>query len=100
MVASVAFDRFVRFHSTAAPPAQAGENLDERGKTLEKVYAVGSPTVIVWDQDAESAVGLGGEEHVEDELWDNLRNVGDEDEEEEEEDGQNRRRKNVRVGKN
>ncbi|KIY69991.1 hypothetical protein CYLTODRAFT_328950, partial [Cylindrobasidium torrendii FP15055 ss-10] len=79
MVASVAFDRFVRFHSTAAPPAQAGENLDERGKTLEKVYAVGSPTVIMWDQDVESAVATGSEEHVEDELWDNLRNVGDED---------------------
>lgn len=90
MAASVSHDRYVRFHSVVDPPPQAGQNMDNRGKTLEKVYAVGSPTVVVWDQEGSgSGVIMSAREREDEDMWETMKQV-----EEDEDNG--RRRKNVK----
>lgn len=93
MVASVSLDRYIRFHSAAPPPAEPGLNLEKRGKVLGKAYAVGSPTVIVWDQEASATDALAASKDTEeDEIWQNMQDANDDDGEDD-----SRRRKTLRT---
>ncbi|KAF9053614.1 hypothetical protein BDZ89DRAFT_1125353 [Hymenopellis radicata] len=93
LVASVSFDRYYRFHSTSPPPPQPGQNTQNRGKVLDKVYSHSAPTVIVWDQESSMSQHIAVNEE-DDEVWDGMQNVGEGDYEEDE---APRRRKNPKV---
>ena len=49
LLASVAEDRFLRLHSTHAPPAQAGGQQAHKGEVLDRLYMQVKPTVVLWD---------------------------------------------------
>jgi len=88
LLVSVAQDRFLRLHSTFSPPPEAGQQQENKGSVLDKLYMKTIPTVVVWDQrkDAEIDQTEGGgsnDDDVSDEdVWDALEDVesGDEDE--------------------
>jgi len=48
-LASAALDRYVRIHSTAAPPATAGQAQPIRGAVLERAFMTTVPTAVAWD---------------------------------------------------
>ena len=48
-LASASQDRFVRLHSTFGPPAEAGQQQEQKGAVLEKLYVKVTPTVVAWD---------------------------------------------------
>ncbi|KAG6832373.1 hypothetical protein H0H92_002641 [Tricholoma furcatifolium] len=49
ILASTAQDRFVRIHSTFAPPQEVSKQQEQRGQILDKVFMKSIPTVIIWD---------------------------------------------------
>ncbi|KAH7930829.1 hypothetical protein BV22DRAFT_1190936 [Leucogyrophana mollusca] len=84
-VASVSLDRYTRIHSTFPLPDQLGQQQEQKGTVLEKVFMTSVPTVIVWDEDTQAtpmttddAEDEGGED-----VWDGMKNVGESDDEEE-----------------
>lgn len=89
LLASTSNDRYVRLHSTADPPAAAGDRQDTKGEVLAKVYVGAVPTAIMWDgQDV--MWDLPGEDSAEveedgdeEEVWGGMENVEEDDSDDE-----------------
>lgn len=85
LLASVSEDRFLRLHSTPAPPAQAGQQQEHKGEVLDKLYMKVKPTVVVWDGQAGVSVngGAGDEGDAdsdgEGDVWDKMEDVESDD---------------------
>ncbi|KAH7889744.1 hypothetical protein F5I97DRAFT_1801153 [Phlebopus sp. FC_14] len=71
-LASVSLDRYIRIHSTFVLPDESGQQLKARGTTLEKVYMITTPTVVIWDEDTSYAAK---ENEEEEDVWDQMKNV-------------------------
>ena len=80
-------DRYVRLHSTFAPPVQVGQQQEHKGEVLEKTYVKVVPTVVVWDgSDQTSTTGDTQPERDEregdgDDVWDEMEEADSEEEE-------------------
>ncbi|KAH7103853.1 hypothetical protein BKA62DRAFT_670035 [Auriculariales sp. MPI-PUGE-AT-0066] len=78
---SSSMDRYVRIHSTAPPPTTAGRNLDARGETIAKLYTQDVMTAVCVDpvgvQTGSKGTQLADDEEVDDDIWDQLRGVED-----------------------
>lgn len=87
LLASVSQDRFLRLHRTILPPAEAGQQQEQKGDVLDKVYMKAIPTVVVWDQDEDathvtSAVDdSDNEDGAGDDVWDAMEVVEEGDKE-------------------
>ncbi|THU90702.1 hypothetical protein K435DRAFT_968533 [Dendrothele bispora CBS 962.96] len=79
---SVAQDRYVRVHSTFPPPREVGQQQDQRGEILETIYGKSIPTCIVWDGSVSLSNARANEDEDED-VWDNMQNVGNESDDDE-----------------
>jgi len=80
IMVSTANDRYARVHTTFAPPAQENQNLDHKGEVLEKVYVTTTPTVVAWDDTAESTEKMTPPSDEQDnDVWDDLEQVEDSD---------------------
>ncbi len=73
-MASASQDRFVRLHTTFGPPAQEGQQQDQKGEVMDKLYMKVVPTVVIWDgQDAsDRRAAERDEEGVDDDVWDTM----------------------------
>lgn len=91
LLASAAEDRFLRLHSTFAPPAKAGDQQEHKGEVLDKLYMKVKPTVVLWDGRADGAAEEkegsgeereedGSEDENEDDVWNKMQEVDSEDE--------------------
>lgn len=83
LMASGAEDRFLRLHSTFAPPAQVGGQQEHKGEVLDKLYVKVKPTVVLWDGKVD--VGADGEADGSDaedadDVWENMEDVDSDDE--------------------
>lgn len=87
-LASASEDRFLRLHSTFALPAQTGQQQENKGEVLDKLYMKVKPTVVIWDGQAEPGFddsGANGNEDADsgkeaDDVWDEMENADSEDE--------------------
>ena len=77
LLATTALDRFARVHSVCPPPELSGEQQDNRGSVLEKVFTKSIPTCIVCD--GTSAMCERAYEENDD-IWENMEHVADESE--------------------
>ncbi|TBU50665.1 hypothetical protein BD309DRAFT_944433 [Dichomitus squalens] len=97
LMASASQDRYIRLHSTFGPPAEAGQQQEQKGDVLEKTYMKVVPTVVVWD----GAVGAEGleaereENEAEYEVWDGMQAA--ESDSEDEGNGTRRKEKKLRT---
>ena len=93
---SASMDRYVRLHTTAPPPTQAGKNMDGRGEIVTKLYIQDVVTAVCFDSRGVpiSSGNTDGDQDeagdVGDEIWDQLRDV---DEDEDAVTGRRKRRK-------
>ncbi|KAL0946956.1 hypothetical protein HGRIS_013112 [Hohenbuehelia grisea] len=78
ILCSTALDRIARIHSTFPPPTEAGQQQEQKGAVLEKVFTKALPTVVLWDQDATVSAS---EEPQEDDVWENMERADDTDDE-------------------
>ncbi len=60
-VASGADDRFLRLHSTFSLPSAVGEQQEQKGDVLDKLYMKVIPTAVVWDGKVSAAIDESGE---------------------------------------
>ena len=75
-------------HSTFALPAQTGQQQENKGEVLDKLYMKVKPTVVIWDGQAEPGFddsGANGNEDADsgkeaDDVWDEMENADSEDE--------------------
>ncbi|EJD53025.1 hypothetical protein AURDEDRAFT_142097 [Auricularia subglabra TFB-10046 SS5] len=79
-ILSASMDHYARLHSTAAPPATAGRNLDARGDTLVKFYTQDFITAVTAASPGTPAGGSKEDEEVGDEIWEQLPDVDDDEE--------------------
>lgn len=77
LLVSTANDRFVRLHSTTPPPSREGQNLDRKSAVLEKIYVATVPTVVIWDETADTS--KDSTEEQEDEVWNDMEQVNETD---------------------
>jgi len=71
---STALDRCARIHSTYPPPIKAGQQQEQKGEVLEKIFLKSVPTVVAWDPFwSEPVIPPQGE----DDVWDTMENVED-----------------------
>lgn len=84
---SASEDRFLRLHSTFPPPPQVGQQQEEKGEVLDKLYVKVKPTVVVWDgvvdvstNEDVAGEGEGSDDENDDAVWDELDDVDSEDE--------------------
>lgn len=91
-MASAAQDRFVRLHSTFAPPSEVGQQQEHKGDVLDKHYMKVTPTVVVWDGRTDILDVVAVDEGAEDEdnVWDAMDTAADSDSDDE---GKPRRRR-------
>ncbi|KAJ7709956.1 hypothetical protein B0H17DRAFT_905223, partial [Mycena rosella] len=75
LLLSTALDRYSRIHTSFPPPPEAGQNQDQKGEVVGKVFMTSVPTVIVWDGVA--SVTTAPEVEAEDDVWDEMENVED-----------------------
>ncbi|KAJ7273661.1 hypothetical protein B0H12DRAFT_1285674 [Mycena haematopus] len=80
LVVSTALDRYCRIHTSFPPPLEAGQNQDNKGEVVEKVFMTSIPTVVVWDG-VESTTFESEPEVEDDDVWDDMENVEDSDDE-------------------
>lgn len=89
LLASVAEDRFLRLHSTHAPPAQAGGQQERKGEVLDRLYMQVKPTVVLWDgqPDVRGESGSSAADDVDsdgegddDGVWDKMEDVESDEE--------------------
>jgi ribosome biogenesis protein NSA1 len=81
LLASVSLDRFARIHSTFPLPTEPGKQQEKRGQVIEKFYVQTTPTVIVWDEVADSIRGEQEAENDDDEdddVWNLMEDAGHE----------------------
>ncbi|KAF8077995.1 hypothetical protein FPV67DRAFT_1402757 [Lyophyllum atratum] len=69
ILASTALDRYVRIHSTFPPPGQVGQQQEQKGEVLDKVYMKSIPTVIVWNH-AVKVTPIAAPE--DEDVWENM----------------------------
>lgn len=88
-LASAAEDRFLRLHSTFAPPAQAGQQQEHKGEVLDKLYMKVKPTVVIWDGQMDEVIKNGAasrdgdaesSDDEADDVWNKIEDVDSEDE--------------------
>lgn len=81
-VASVCEDRFLRLHSSFAPPSEVGQQQDQKGEVLDKLYMKVKPTIVVWDGRASvpETTSEGDKDEEEDDVWNELDDVESDDE--------------------
>ena len=96
LMASTSQDRYVRLNSTFGPPAEAGQQQEQKGEIVGKEYMKVVPTVVVWDgvMDAKETTAEREEEEPEDEVWDAMQTA--ESDSEDEEKSARRREKKLR----
>ncbi|KAK2466959.1 hypothetical protein APHAL10511_001217 [Amanita phalloides] len=79
MLATTALDRFARIHSVFPLPKQVGQQQDQRGQILEKVFTKSIPTSVVWDGHLPAMLPLPNDEDGDDDdIWENMQHVDDE----------------------
>ncbi|KAK0210700.1 hypothetical protein DFS33DRAFT_1405366 [Desarmillaria ectypa] len=94
VLASTSLDRYFRLHSTAPPPSEIGQNSEERGQILDKVYSKSIPTVIVWDGDtAAASMADASASNEDDAVWNAMENIGERNDDSDSELNDTRRRK-------
>lgn len=83
-MASASQDRYVRLNSTFPPPAEAGQQQEQKGEVLDKQYMKVVPTVVVWDEvvAAEETPAEREENEQEDEVWDAMQAANSDSEDE------------------
>ncbi|KAJ3802921.1 hypothetical protein GGU11DRAFT_874327 [Lentinula aff. detonsa] len=85
LMVSVAKDRYCRVHSTFPAPDQPGQQQEHKGEVLEKIFTKSTPTVVVWDRSSTKQAtshqesGEDGDD-TDDDVWDDMENVDDEEE--------------------
>ena len=94
-MASASQDRYIRLHSTFGPPANPGQQQEQKGEVLGKEYMKVVPTVVVWDGvvNAVESQAEREEDEPEDEVWDAMQAAESDSEDE----GKAARRKEKRV---
>ena len=85
LLASVAQDRFLRLHSTFPPPKEPGQQQEHKGEVLDKLYMKAIPTAVVWDRREDAGQGASAaegdaDEVDDDDVWDAMENVEDDQE--------------------
>ncbi|KAF7304840.1 hypothetical protein MKEN_01198100 [Mycena kentingensis (nom. inval.)] len=80
IVVSTALDRYCRIHTTFPPPATTGQNQENKGSVVEKIFNASVPTAVVWDG-VRPAIPVKPDADAADEIWDEMENVADSDEE-------------------
>ncbi|GJE87198.1 hypothetical protein PsYK624_032810 [Phanerochaete sordida] len=86
LLVSAAEDRFLRLHSTFAPPPRVGAQQEHKGEVLDKLYMKVTPTVVLWDGKPDAAAEAGekregdSEDEDEEDVWDQMEDVDSEDE--------------------
>jgi len=88
LLASTSQDRFLRLHSTFPPPEVAGQQQEQKGEVLDKLFTKTIPTVVVWDRDVDTKSNEGtqggndddDDEDGGDEVWDAMEEAEDEGE--------------------
>ncbi|KAG6854322.1 hypothetical protein C0991_008217 [Blastosporella zonata] len=72
-LASASLDRYVRIHSTFSPPPKVGQQQEQKGAVLDKIFMKSTPTVIVWDHAVtqESTVST-----QDDDVWETMATTG------------------------
>ncbi|PSS06885.1 hypothetical protein PHLCEN_2v3513 [Hermanssonia centrifuga] len=81
-VASGADDRFLRLHSTFSLPSAVGEQQEQKGDVLDKLYMKVTPTAVVWDGKVSAAIsesGEGSDEEADDDVWEEMEDVESDD---------------------
>ncbi|KAG6911489.1 hypothetical protein DXG01_014563 [Tephrocybe rancida] len=73
-LASAAFDRFVRIHSTFSPPRETGQQQEQKGKILDKIFMKSTPTVIIWDRAVRQETAITTPEV--DDVWETMATTG------------------------
>jgi len=56
--------------------------LDHKGAVLEKIYVATVPTVVIWDETADTDKDVLSTEEQEDEFWNDMERVSESDTEE------------------
>ncbi|THH32102.1 hypothetical protein EUX98_g2080 [Antrodiella citrinella] len=78
-LASTAQDRYLRLHSTFPPPSEIGQQQDNKGEVLDKLYVKSVPTCIV--ADPSSPRSMEEDEEEEDEaVWAGMEDANSDDE--------------------
>ncbi|KAF7338337.1 hypothetical protein MVEN_02059200 [Mycena venus] len=90
LLVSTALDRYCRIHTSFPPPPDAGQNQDNKGQVVEKVYMTSVPTVVAWDGVESTTQAPEPEAEDDDDVWDDMENIEDSDDESK---GRKRRRK-------
>jgi len=76
LLVSTALDRYCRIHTSFPPPPEAGQNQDNKGEVVEKVFMTSIPTVVAWDG-VESTAPAAEPEAEDDDVWDDMENIED-----------------------
>ena len=94
ILATTALDRFARIHSVHPLPESAGQQQDQRGQVLEKVFTRSVPISVVWDGHSPAQPShSNGDDDDDDDVWGNMQHIGDESEAEEQAPSKHRRRR-------
>jgi ribosome biogenesis protein NSA1 len=95
ILATTALDRFARIHSVYPLPKLVGQQQDQRGRVLEKVFTRSVPISVVWDGHSPTSLrhsnGCGDDD--DDDVWRNMQHIEDESEAEEDAPSKHRRRR-------
>lgn len=78
-MASTALDRYTRIHSTFPPPSKMGQQQEQKGDVLDKVFMKSIPTVVVWDQGEVTDSTTSVSQMDEDDVWGEMEHVEDAD---------------------
>ncbi|KAG6820606.1 hypothetical protein H0H93_014522 [Arthromyces matolae] len=81
LLASTAQDHFVRIHSTFPLPQNIGNQQEQKGQVLEKVFMRSIPTVCVWDSFSKQEATIAAIEDEDDDIWDTMETTGHRSEE-------------------
>jgi len=83
------------------PPATPGPAAQKKGQTVSKVYVKSIPTVVVWDEDDAVPVVSkdDAQSDVDEEVWDAMGVVGDDNQSEESDDDDNASKPRTKRGK-
>lgn len=79
VMASTALDRYTRIHSTFPPPSKMGQQQEQKGDVLDKVFMKSIPTVVVWDQGEVTDSTTSVSQMDEDDVWGEMEHVEDAD---------------------